>query len=144
MPRAVDLVTRVVYFLAGTFYMGLGLTVLLVGTMLMPQWLKEKIFDMGHNIPDTMHLIQEIGTLWILVGLAFVWFTKHYEHSYRFHWAVTFYLALVAWVHWFTAYGRFEHSSRALINAIPFAIFLVLGLLRKKYKVQYEVVQPWE
>ena len=144
MSRAIDLVTRVVYALAGIVYLALGVTVLLLGTSLLPQWLKERIFDMGHNIPDTMHLIQEIGALWVLAGMFFLWFARHYEHSYVFHWAVTFYLALEAWVHWFTAYGHFEHGSRAVINAIPFAIFLVLGLLRKKYKVQYEVVQPWE
>src|SRR4030095_2058598 len=118
--RAVDIITRVVYALMAAFYLTLGLVVLLLGTSVLPLWLKERIFDIGHNIPDTMHLIQETGTLWILVGMFFAWFTRHYEKSYLFHWAVTFYLALDAWVHWFTAYGHFEHNSRALINAIPF------------------------
>jgi hypothetical protein len=36
-----------------------------------------------------------------------------------------------AWVHWFSAYGKFENEPRAIINAIPFVIFLILGLLRR-------------
>ena len=43
---------------------------------------------------------------------------------------MTFYLALDAWVHWFSAYGKFENGPRALDNAIPFAVFLTLGVLR--------------
>jgi hypothetical protein len=40
------------------------------------------------------------------------------EHRAKFHWAVVFYLALDAWVHWFNAFGVFEHEPRAVINAI--------------------------
>jgi phosphoglycerol transferase MdoB-like AlkP superfamily enzyme len=65
------------------------------------------------------------------VGLLFVWFARHYEHSIKFHWAVVFYLALDAWVHWFNAFGVFEQEPSAVINAIPFVVYLVLGLLRK-------------
>ena len=81
-----------------------------------------------------MHLIQETGTLWVLVGMLFFWFARHYDQSIKFHWAVTFYLSLDAFVHWFSAYGKFENEARAIINAIPFFLFLVLGLLRRYCK----------
>lgn len=44
---------------------------------------------------------------------------------------MTFYFLLDAWVHSFNASGQFEHEPRAIYNAIPFAVFLILGLLRR-------------
>src|SRR6185503_16235295 len=131
MRRIVGLITRGVYLLAAGFYLLVGIVVILVGTGLLPAWVHDRIFEIGQNNPFTMHLIQETGTIWVLVGMLLVWFAVHYEQSIKFHWAMTFYLLLDAWVHWFSAYGRFENEPRAVINAIPFAVFLVLGLLRR-------------
>ena len=80
--------------LTGAFYLSLGVAVLLVGTGILPVWIHDKIFELGQNNPSTMHLIQETGTLWVLVGILFIWFAGHY--NVKFHWAVTFYLALDA------------------------------------------------
>lgn len=80
-----------------------------------------------------MYLIQETATLWVLMGILLFWFARHYDQSLTFHWAVTFYLSLDAFVHWFSAYGKFEKEPRAIINAVPFFLFLVLGLLRRRY-----------
>jgi hypothetical protein len=100
--RAVHIVTRSVYVLAAGFYLLLGIVVLLLGTGLLPAWVHDRIFEIGQHNPFTMHLIQETGTLWVLVGMLFVWFARYYDQSITFHWAVTFYLALDAWVHWST------------------------------------------
>ena len=134
MRRIVDIVTRGIYVLAGTFYLVLGSVVLLVGTGLLPGWLRDWIFEIGQNNPFTMHLIQETAALWVLVAMLLFWFARHYDQSLKFHWAMTFYLSLEAFVHWFSAYGKFENEPRALINAIPFCVFLVLGLLRRHRK----------
>lgn len=131
-PRIVDIATRVIYLILGTYYLLLGIVVLLLGTGLLPIRVHDLIFEMGQNNPDTLHLIQEIGTLWVLVGMLLFWFAWHLSN--RFHWAMTFYLLLDAFVHWFSAYGKFENKPRALINAIPFFLFLVLGLLRRYCK----------
>ena len=131
MRRIVDIVTRVTYVLAGSFYLLLGVVVLLLGTGLLPAWVHDRIFEFGQNNPFTMHLIQETGTLWVLVGLLLFWFARNYDQSVKFHWAMTFYFSLDAFVHWFSAYGKFENEPRAIINAIPFLLFLVLGLLRR-------------
>jgi len=130
MRRIVDVITRSSYVLAAGFYLLLGVAVLLLGTGLLPAWVHDRIFEMGRNDPFTMHLIQEWGTLCVLVGILFIWFARHYNRSTKFHWAVTFYLLLDAWVHWFNAYGHFENEPRAIINGIPFVLFLILGLLR--------------
>ena len=129
LGRIVAVATRVIYVLAGTYYLLLGIVVLLLGTGLLPVRVHDLIFEMGHNSPDHLHLIQEIGTLWVLVGILLFWFSWHL--SSRFHWAMTFYFSLDAFVHWFSVYGKFENKPRALINAIPFLIFLLLGLLRR-------------
>ena len=131
MRRVVDVVTRSVYLVTGAVYLAIGIGVLLLGTGILPASVHDRVFEIGQNNPFTMHLIQETGTLWVLVGMLFVWFARHYQHSARFHWAVTFYFALDAWVHWFSAYGVFENEPRAIYNAIPFVLFLTLGLLRR-------------
>jgi hypothetical protein len=128
MRRIVDIVTRVIYVLLGTYHLLAGIVVILLGTGVLPVQVHDLIFEVGQNNPKTLHLIQEIGTLWVLVGILLFWFAWHLSN--RFHWAMTFYLSLDAFVHWFNAYGQFEHKPRALINAIPFLLFLVLGLLR--------------
>jgi hypothetical protein len=131
VQRVVEIVTRFVYALSGAILLAMGFGVILLGTGILPDWVHDRIFAMGRSDPFTMHLLQETGTLWVLVGILFVWFARHYEHSLKFHWAVVFFLALDAWVHWFNAFGEFEHEPRAIINAIPFFVYLVLGLLRK-------------
>jgi hypothetical protein len=130
MQRVVEIVTRALYALSGAILLTIGFVVIVLGMGILPDWIHDRIFEMGRSDPFTMHLLQETGTLWVLVGLLFVWFARHYEHSIKFHWAVVFYLALDAWVHWFNAFGVFEHEPRAVINAIPFFVYLVLGLLR--------------
>jgi hypothetical protein len=131
MQRAVEVITRAIYALSGAILLTMGFVVIALGTGVLPDWVHDRIFEMGRSDPFTMHLIQETGTLWVLVGLLFVWFARHYEHSIKLHWAVVFFLALDAWVHWFNAFGEFEHEPRAILNAIPFVVYLVLGLLRK-------------
>ena len=117
--------------LAAALYFVLGAGVLLLGTGVLPVWIHDRVFELGRSDPFTMHQIQEMGTLWVLAGMLFVWLARHYDQSAKFHWAVTFYFALDAWVHWFNAFGKFEHEPRAVFNAIPFALFLILGLLRR-------------
>lgn len=129
--RVVAIITRSVYVLSGVFYLLTSVVVLLLGTGLLPAWVHDRIFEFGQNNPLTMHLIQETATLWVLVGLLLVWFARHYDQSIKFHWAMTFYLSLNAFVHWFSAYGKFENEPRVIVNAIPFILFLVLGLLRR-------------
>ena len=134
MRRIVDFATRGSYVLLGGFYLSLGIVVLLLGTGLLPGWVHDQIFEIGQNNPFTLHLIQETATLWVLVGMLLFWFARHYDQSLKFHWAMTFYLSLDALVHWFSPYGKFENEPRAIINAVPFFVFLVLGLLRRNYK----------
>jgi hypothetical protein len=49
MRRIVDIVTRGVYALAGSFYLLLGIVVLLLGTGILPTWIHDRIFEIGQN-----------------------------------------------------------------------------------------------
>ena len=73
-----------------------------------------------------------MSTLYVLLGVMFLWFARHYEQSLRFHWLITFWTLLLFWVHWCTAFGEFRNEPAVLIDLAPFAVFLVLGLLRRR------------
>lgn len=79
MRGAVEIVTRGVYVLAAAFYLVLGVGVLLLGTGVLPAWIHDRVFELGRSDPFTMHQIQEIGTLWVLTSMLFVWLARHYN-----------------------------------------------------------------
>jgi hypothetical protein len=121
---------RSVYALFGTVYLAAGVSVLLLGTGLLPPALRGLIVDLGHNEPNTLHIMQEFGSLLIFVGLITFWFAWHYDQSGTFHWAMTLFWALFALVHWVDIRGSFQVGVGQAINSIPFVLFLVIGLLR--------------
>lgn len=130
--RPIDVVIRGIYWLLAIVSGVAGVAVLLVGTGILPAWVRAEIFDFGDNNPLTMHLVQEMAALYVFMSVLFGYFARHYEQSDKFHWAVTLLFGLIAWVHWFNAYGVFGPAQRALTNAVPFALFVMLGLLRRR------------
>ena len=131
LGRGVTIATRLVYALFGAFYLVLGITVLLLGTGVLPVWVHDRIFEMGHHTPDTMHLIQETGTLWILVGMLLLISRATSIAARRFIGPLRSISRWTPGCTGSTRYGEFEHEPRAVINAIPFVVFLVVGLLRR-------------
>jgi Na+(H+)/acetate symporter ActP len=132
MSNAVSVITRGVYALAGVLALLLGIVPLLTGTGLLPQRVTELVFEFGVNDPVGIHVVQEMCTLYVLLGVMFLWFARHYEQSLRFHWLVTGWALLLFWVHWFTAYGEFRNEPAVIVDLIPFSVLLVLGLLRRR------------
>ena len=128
----VNTITRGLYWFLAVLLGVVGMAVVLVGTGIVPTFARERIFAFGQNSPLAMHLLQEMAALYVLIGLLFAWFARHYERSYHFHWAVTLALGLLAFVHWFSPYGTLDNDLGTLINAIPFAVFLTLGVLRRR------------
>ena len=132
MPKVVSVITRSVYVLAGVLALLIGIVPLLTGTGLLPTRVHELVFEFGVNDPVGIHVVQEMSTLYVLLGVMFLWFARHYGQSLRFHWLITFWTLLLFWVHWFSAYGTFENEPAVLLDLIPFVVFLVLGLLRRR------------
>jgi hypothetical protein len=85
--------------------------------------------------------MQEFGTVTLGMGLAFRWYAGRRELSRGFHWAVTFYLALDAFIHWVGPNGPIGSWSRGIVNSIPFAMMLLLGLLQRRTSPKSQVDQ---
>ena len=81
MSNAVNVITRGVYALAGVLSLLLGIIPLLTGTGLLPQSVHDLVFEFGVNDPVGIRVVQEMCTLYVLLGAMFLWFARHYEQS---------------------------------------------------------------
>jgi hypothetical protein len=104
--------------------------VLLFKTGLLPDALKDTVFRLSEENLNTLHIVQELGSLLVLAGLLTFWFLRHYEQSLFFHWAMTAFWALIALVHWFDVRGPAPLDVGLLVNTAPFVLFLSIGVLR--------------
>ena len=119
-----------VYGLMAAAFLAAGAATLLVNTRLLPDALRDIVLRFSHGDLETLHIIQEYGTLLVLVGLVTLWFIWHYEQSRAFHWMATAFWAIIALVHWFDVRGPFESVVGPLVNTVPFVLFLTIGVLR--------------
>jgi len=132
------MLAKSLYGLVGATFLVVGASILLLGTGLLPEPLKKFIVDIGHGDGYALHLMQELSSLLVFAGLITFWFLKHYEQSRPFHWAMTVFWGLIALVHWVDVRGSFEAGIGQVINTIPFALFVVVGLLRHRTNEQAE------
>jgi hypothetical protein len=122
-----QLLARVIYGVLGVLYLLVG-----TGSMLMPAgWLPSGLvnrFLAGERLSDFMqHQLQEFGTVVIAVGLVFLWHASRKQPIRSLHWAMTFYLALDALIHWVGPHGPIGDWQRGIVNSIPLAVMLLLG-----------------
>jgi hypothetical protein len=122
------------YVLFGALYLVAGTTALLFRTGLLPAAVKDALLDAAHGDLNAVHISQEFGSLLVFAGLITLWFVLHYEMSLFFHWAMTAFWALFALVHWFDVRGPIRFDVGVLINAIPFMLFLSVGLVTRNRK----------
>jgi hypothetical protein len=123
--------SQTLYGLSGVLYLVAGVSVLLLGTGLLPDSVRDLIVSLAHNDANTLHIMQEFASLLVFVGLITLWFIRHYDQSLPFHWAMTVFWGLIALVHWFDIRGSFRYDVGALINTIPLMLFVLIGLLRQ-------------
>jgi hypothetical protein len=121
---------RSFHALFGAAYLLAGAAVLLLGTGLLPDPVRDLINAIARDTPNTLHVMQEFGSLLVFVGLITFWFVWHYDQSRPFHWAMTVFWGLLALIHWFDIRGPFPSAVGPLINSVPFALFLAVGLFR--------------
>jgi hypothetical protein len=121
---------RSVYGLFGVLYLVAGGSALLLGTGLLPDAVRDLIVDIGRGEGNTLHIMQEFGSLLVFVGLITLWFVWHYDQSRPFHWAMTVFWGLFALVHWFDIRGPVRSVVGPAINTVPFSLFVLVGLLR--------------
>jgi hypothetical protein len=124
------------YGLVGTVLLLAGSTVLLLRTGLLPGALQNLLLNVGHGDLNAVHILQEFSALLVFAGLMAFWAIQHYEQSKPFHWALTTFWGLFALVHWLDARGEFRSIAGPLLNTIPFALFVLVGLLRQRAEKQ--------
>jgi hypothetical protein len=122
---ALNKIARIVYGLLGVLYVAVG-----VGSMLLPTGLGDDILAGEAPSPFVGHLLQEFGTVVLALGIVFLWYASRKEQSRIFHWAMTFYFALDALIHWVGPEGLIGSWPRGIANSIPLAVMLLLGLLQ--------------
>jgi hypothetical protein len=123
-------VVRSFYGLFAAIYLVSGAAVLLLGAGVLPDAVRGVILDVARSEPNTLHIMQEFGTLLVFTGLITLWFVWHYDQSRLFHWAMTAFWGLFALIHWFDIRGAPSSAVGPAINSIPFVLFLAVGLLR--------------
>src|SRR5262249_44214230 len=77
------------YALFAALYLVSGVSVLLLRTRLLPGPVSDLIVAIAEGNSNTLHVMQEFGTLLIFTGLITLWFVRHYDQSRAFHWAMT-------------------------------------------------------
>lgn len=129
-PMLTRLLIKSFHALFGAIYLIAGIAVLSLGTGLLPERVREIIVEIGHDDGNTLHIMQEFGSLLVFVGLISFWFARHYDQSRLFHWAMTLFWGLFALVHWVDIRGSFRATVDAAITTIPFGLFVAVGVLR--------------
>lgn len=124
-------VAQTLYGFSAAIFLIIGVSVLALGSGLLPEAAMSFIMDITQGDRTVIHLVQELGSILVFAGLISIWFIGHYNQSKFFHWSMTIFWALFALVHWFVAGGPFHAGRGPAINTIPFALFLIVGLLRK-------------
>jgi hypothetical protein len=122
-------VTRIVYGLFGLLYVLIGAGSMLAPAGWLPQGLVDATLAREFQSPFVEHLVQEFGTVVLALGMIFLWFGARKQRSAIFHWVITLYFSLDALIHWIGPHGPYGDLSRGLINSVPAAIMLLLGLL---------------
>ncbi len=125
-------ITKSLYGIQAAVFLVAGISVLLLGTSLLPSPVRQLIKDIAQGNNYTLHIMQELGSLLVLTGLITLWFLRHYEQSRSFHWAMTVFWALFALVHWFNTQGQFQGNLHTLVDTVPAILFLVLGIMRRR------------
>lgn len=130
MAKLIRFLAKFTYGVMGAAFLAAGISTLLVNTGLLPAAVRDLILQFSQNNPGFLHIVQELGSLLVLVGVIAVWCVFHYDQSRFFHWALTAYWAIMAVIHWFNVAGPWESVVGPLVNTVPVLVFLTIGILR--------------
>ncbi len=129
------ILAKAVYVIFGVGFIVVGAIVLLYRTDLLSDNVRAFILDLADGNLNTLHAEQEFACLLVFAGLITLWFVRHYDVSLFFHWAMTLFWALIVLIHWFHVSGANDFDIGVLINAIPFFIFLAVGMVTLNRKL---------
>jgi hypothetical protein len=130
------ILAKSLYVLFGTLYLVAGSAVLLFRTGWLPDVVKKILLNVAEGNLNAVHISQEFGSLLVFAGLITFWFVRHYDQSLFFHWAMTTFWGLFALIHWSDVRGPVRFDTGVLINAIPFILFLLVGMVTRNRKAE--------
>ena len=131
MTTFTRLLAKFVYAINAAAFLAAGASTLLVNMGLLPDALRDTVVQFSKGDLGVLHIVQELGSLLVLVGLVNLWFIVHYDRSRFFHWALTTYWAIMAVIHWFNVAGPNPSIVGPLVNTVPFVVFLTIGVFRE-------------
>lgn len=130
LKAATGILAKSTYAVIGIVFLAIGASVLLVSSGLLPGALRDTVLDFSDGNLNTLHIMQELGSVLVFVGLITFWLIRHYEQSMPFHWSMTVFWGLFALAHWFNVVGPSPSIAGPLITTIPFMLFVTIGFLR--------------
>jgi hypothetical protein len=104
-------IAQTLYGFFAAIFLIVGVTVLSLGSGLLPDAMRTFVTDIAHGDLAAVHLLQELSSMLVFAGLISFWFVRHYEQSKFFHWSMTIFWALFALVHWFCCGRTFSCSE---------------------------------
>jgi hypothetical protein len=120
------------YLLVAVVFLAAGAAVFLLPTGLLPASVADFVRGFGQGDAEKLHLIQELGSVLVFTGMISLWFAARYDQSAMYHWSMTLMWALFALAHWMNADGVFHADTRAFLYTVPFAVFVLVGLVRRR------------
>jgi hypothetical protein len=131
MKSATRLLAMGTYALLGAGFLAAGASTLLVNTGLLPEGIRDTVIRFSQDNLMMLHIVQEFGSVLVLIGLLTFWFIANYDRSRFFHWAMTVYWAIMALIHWFHVAEPLTSVVGPLIITLPFLLFLLIGVMRE-------------
>ena len=122
---------RMVYFILAAAYAVFGVAAISLPPGWLPQSLAQSFLGDESVSPLFGHVLQEFGSLFLVLGGIFFWYAKRASLSLAFHWIITIYFLLNALVHWFGPSGFTDSWSSGVVNSIPFVVMSILGVLQR-------------
>ena len=131
MTKLTRILAKGTYGIMGAAFLAAGVSTLLVNTGLLPNAVRDfLVVQFAQNNLGFLHIIQELGTLLVLVALVTFWCIWNYEQSRALHWMLTAYWAVMALIHWFNVASPSVSVVGGLVNTLPVALFATIGVLR--------------
>lgn len=108
--------TLAVYTLAGAGALLAGIVALFVPGLALPP---------DARTPLTIHLVREEAAAFVFIGMMLLWCVRHFERRRPIHVGLVAFTGLFAVIHWLGYFEDGRVSLSAIVNTIPFLVFLV-------------------
>jgi hypothetical protein len=74
---AAKIVVQSLYTLTGLLFLITGTAVLLLGTGRLPAAARDLILEIGGGNPNALHVMQELASALVCLGMIALWFARH-------------------------------------------------------------------